>query len=136
MSTCETEYVAAATATCQAVWLGGLLGELTGVEAHPPALMVDNQPAIVLTKNPVLHVRSKHIDVKFHFLRDCVDGGQIVIEFVETGRQLADVLTKPLDRLWFTELKKMIGMVEVLGLAAGLEKELLSNLMLPCVNAW
>ena len=48
--------------------------------------MVDNQPAIVLAKNPVLHYWSKHIDVKFHFLRDCVDGGQIVIEFVETGR--------------------------------------------------
>ena len=58
------------------------------------------QPAtIALAKNPVLHDRSKHIDVKFHFLRDCVDGGQIVIEFVETGRQLMDVITKPLGRL-------------------------------------
>ena len=82
--------------------------------------MVDNLSAIALAKNPYLHDRSKHIDVKFHFLRDCVDGGQIVIEFVETGRQLADVPTKPLGRLWFTKLKKMIGMVEVLGLAAGL----------------
>ena len=106
---------------CQVVWLYRLLGELTGVEVHPPVLMVDNQPAIVLTKNPVLHDRSKHIDVKFHFLRDCVDRGQIVIEFIETGRQLANVLTKPLGRLQFTELKKMIGMVEVLVLAAGLE---------------
>ena len=94
LSTCEAEYVAAATVTCQVVWLRWLLGELTGVEAQPPALMVDNQPAIALAKNPVLHDRSKHIDVKFHFLRDCVDGGQIVIEFVKTGRQLADVLTK------------------------------------------
>ena len=96
LSTCEAEYVAAATAACQVVWLRRLLGELTGMEAHPPALMVDNQTAIALAKNPVLHDRSKHIDVKFHFLRDCVDGGQIIIEFVETGGQLADVLTKPL----------------------------------------
>ena len=81
------------------MWLRRLLGELTGVEAHPLALMVDNQPSIVLAKNPVLYDRSKHIDVKVHFLSDCVDGGQIVIEFVETGRQLADVLTKPLGRL-------------------------------------
>ena len=99
LSTCEAEYVAAATAACQVVWLRRLLGELTGVEAHPPALMVDNQPAIALAKNPVLHDRSKHIDVKFHFLRDCVDLGQIVNKFVETGQQLADVLTKPLGRL-------------------------------------
>ena len=84
--------------------------------------MVDNQPAIALVKNPVLHDRRKHIAIKFHFLRDCVDGGQIVIELVKTRRQLADVLTKSLGRLRFTELKKMIGMVKVLGLAAELEK--------------
>ena len=124
LSTWEAEYVAAATAACQVVWLRRLLGELTSVEAHPPALMVDNQLALALTKNPILHDRSKHIDVKFHFLRDYVDGGQIVIEFVETGRQLVDVLTKPLGRLRFTELKKMIDMVEVVGLAAGLREEL------------
>ena len=110
LCTCEAEYVAAATAACQVVWLWRLLGELTGVEAHPPALMVDNQLAITLAKNPVLHGRSKHIDMKFQFLRDCVDGGQIVIEFVETARQLADVLTKPLGRLRLMELKEMIGM--------------------------
>ena len=86
LSTCDAEYVAAATAACQAIWPHRLLGELTDEEAHPPALMVDNQPAIALAKNPVLHDRSKHIDIKFHFLRDCIDGGQIVIEFVETGR--------------------------------------------------
>ena len=68
LSTCEAEYVAAATAACQAFWLRRLLGELTGEEAHPPALMVDNQPAIALAKNPVLHDQSKHIDIKFHFL--------------------------------------------------------------------
>ena len=75
--------------------------------------MLDNQPAIALAKNPFLHDRSKHIDIKFHFLRDCVDGGQIVIEFVETGRQLADIVTKSLRRLRFMELRKMIGMDEV-----------------------
>ena len=93
------------------------------MEAHPPALMVDNQPTIVLAKNSVLYDRSKHIDVKFHFLWDCVDRGQIVIEFVETGQQLADILTKPLGRLRFTELKKMIGIVEV-GLPVGFREEL------------
>ena len=96
--------------------------------------MMDNQPAIVLTKNPVLYDRSKHINVKFHFLRNCVDGGQIVIEFVETGRQLVDVLTKPLGRLRLTELKEMIGMEGVQGIAVGLREELLDNVLFPCVN--
>ena len=90
-----------------------LLAELTNEEAHPPTLMVDNPPAIALTKNPVLHDRSKHIDIKFHFLQDCINGGHIVIEFVETDRQLADILTKSLGRLRFMELRKMIGMDEV-----------------------
>jgi len=83
LSTCEAEYVAAATAACQAVWLRRLLGKLTGVEAHPPALMVDNLPAIALAKNPILHDRSKHIAIKFYFRRDYVDGGQIIIEFIK-----------------------------------------------------
>ena len=113
LSTCEAEYVAVATAACQAVWLRWLLGELTGEEAHLPALMVDNQPTLALAKNPVLHDRSKRIDIKFHFLRDCIDGGQIVIEFVETSRQLVEILTKSLGRLRFMELRKMIGMDEV-----------------------
>ena len=51
-----------------------------------PVLMVDNKSAIALAKNPVLHDRSKHIDTKFHFICDCVDGGQIKLEYVETAR--------------------------------------------------
>ena len=112
LSTCEAGYVAAATVACQLVWMRRLLGELTGIEARPPVLKVDNQPAIALAKNPVLYDRSKHIDVKFHFLRDCVEG-QIVIEFVETGQQLADIFTKSVGRLRFLELRSKIGMVEV-----------------------
>jgi len=85
--------------------------------------MVDNQPAIALAKNPVLHDRSKHIDMKFHFLRDCVDRGQIIIEFIETGWQLMDVLTKPLGCLRLTELKENIGMDGVHRLAIGLRED-------------
>ena len=113
LSTCEAEYVAVATAACQLVWMRRLRGELTGIEPRPPALKVDNQPAIALAKNPVLHDRSKNIDVKFHFLRDCVEERQIVIEFVETGRQLADIFTKSVGRLRFLELRSKIGMEEV-----------------------
>jgi len=99
VSTCEAKYIAAATACCQGVWLGRLLAELTGEEARAPVLMVDNQSAIALAKNPVHHDRSKHIDTKYHFIRDCVDGGQIKLEYVETARQLGDILTKPLGRV-------------------------------------
>jgi hypothetical protein len=112
LSTCEAEYVAAATGACKGVWLRRLLEEITGGEEATPALKVDNQPAIVLAKNPVLHDKSKHIDMKFHFLRSCVDEGKIVIEFVDTSRQLTDILTKSFGRLRFSEMK-MIGMVDI-----------------------
>ena len=75
--------------------------------------MVDNQPAIALAKNPVIHDWSKHIDIKFHFLQDCIDGGQIILEFVKTGQQLTDIITKPLGRLQFLELKNEISMVDL-----------------------
>ncbi|XP_039803640.1 secreted RxLR effector protein 161-like [Panicum virgatum] len=87
--------------------------ELTGEEARAPVLMVDNQSAITLAKNPVHHDRSKHIDTKFHFTRDCVDGGQIKLEHVETARQLGDILTKPLGRVRLTELRTKIGVEEI-----------------------
>jgi len=75
LSTCEAEYIVAATACCQGVWLSRLLQEVIKEKPCTPALMVDNKSAIALAKNPVLHDRSKHIDTKFHFIRDCVDGG-------------------------------------------------------------
>ncbi|CAN6308401.1 unnamed protein product, partial [Urochloa humidicola] len=104
---------AAATACCQGVWLGRLLEELTGDEVQAPVLMVDNQSAIALAKNPVHHDRSKHIDTKFHFIRDCVDGGQIKLQYVETARQLGDILTKPLGRLRHQELRIKIGVEDI-----------------------
>ena len=113
LSTCEAEYIAAAAACCQGVWLGRLLAELTGEEARAPVLMADNQSAIALAKNPVHHDRSKHIDTKFHYIRDCVDGGQIKLEHVETARQLGDILTKPLGRVRLTELRTKIGVEEI-----------------------
>ena len=90
-------------------------------------LKMDSQSAVALIKNPIFHDRSKHIDIKYHFLRDCVDGGQIVLEFVETGRQLADILT---ESLWSSSVlgaegEDWHGGTQSQGLgAAGLGKEL------------
>jgi len=70
---------------------------------------VDNQSAIALSRNPVFHDRSKHIDVRYHFIRECVDEGGIVLSYTETEQQLADVLTKALGRVHFQKLRDMIG---------------------------
>lgn len=112
LSSCEAEYVAASTAACQAVWLAGLLQEIMGTLVTPPRLKVDNKSAIALTKNPVHHDRSKHIQTRFHFIRECVETGKIDIEFASSAEQLADILTKPLARVRFQELRELIGVVE------------------------
>lgn len=84
LSTCEAEYVAATGAACQGIWLKRLLGRDGGITE----LRVDNKSAIALARNPVFHDRSKHIQIRYHFIRQCVENGDIDIQFVRTDGQL------------------------------------------------
>ncbi|KAK8445827.1 hypothetical protein SEVIR_9G391750v4 [Setaria viridis] len=113
LSSCEAEYIATTGATCQGVWLSHLLAELTAKELAIVKLKVDNMSAIALSKNPVHHDRSKHIDVKFHYIRECIDRGIGEVDHVETAEQLADVLTKALGRVKFVEMKNKLGVGSV-----------------------
>lgn len=113
LSSCEAEYIAAATAACQGMWLSRLLGDLTGAKPKRVKLMVDNKSAIALCKNPVHHDRSKHINTRYHFIRECVEDGKIDVEHVSTDDQLADIFTKALGRVKFLELRAKIGLVLV-----------------------
>uniref|UniRef100_A0ACD5Y6T1 Uncharacterized protein n=1 Tax=Avena sativa TaxID=4498 RepID=A0ACD5Y6T1_AVESA len=96
LSSCEAEYIAATTAACQGIWLGRLLADLTGSEFEQITLNIDNQSAISLCKNPVFHERSKHIETRYHFIREKVEEGVVAVEYIGTNDQLADILTKPL----------------------------------------
>ncbi|WVZ81518.1 hypothetical protein U9M48_028885 [Paspalum notatum var. saurae] len=113
LSSCEAEFIAGAAAACQATWLGRLVEDVTGKKASPPRLKMDNMAAIALSKNPVLHDQSKHIDTKFHFIRECVDRGDINVEFVGTKEQLVDILTKPLGKTLFQELPERMGVIKL-----------------------
>ncbi|XP_031287932.1 secreted RxLR effector protein 161-like [Pistacia vera] len=77
LSSTEAEFVAATAYACQAIWLKKILKELHFKEDGPTQIYCDNSSAIKLSKNPVLHSRSKHIDVKYHFLRDLTNDGVI-----------------------------------------------------------
>jgi hypothetical protein len=116
LSSCEEEYIAAAAVVCQGVWLARLLTDMIGTESGAPELLVDNQSAITLSKNPVFHERSKHIDVRYHYIRECVDEGKIIIGYTATEEQLANILTKALRRVRFLELRDSIGVKAVGGL--------------------
>nr|GEZ62266.1 zinc finger, CCHC-type [Tanacetum cinerariifolium] len=82
LSSCESEFMAATGAACQALWLKRLLSELTGWEEKRITLKVDNISAIALVRNPVFHGRSKHIDICYHFIREYVENGHINVEHV------------------------------------------------------
>ena len=112
LSSCEAEYIAATTASCQGVWLA-LLAELKNEDVKPFTLRIDNQSAIALIKNPVFHERSKHIDTRYHYIRECVEDGKLQVEAIGTGEQLADILTKPLGWTKFIEQRSKLGVVEV-----------------------
>nr|GEZ19457.1 zinc finger, CCHC-type [Tanacetum cinerariifolium] len=113
LSSCESKFMAATGAACQALWLKRLLSELTGWKEERITLKVDNVSAIALVRNPVFHGRSKHIDICYHFIRECVENGHINVEHVSGELQRADILTKALPRLKFVTMRQMLGVQDL-----------------------
>ena len=98
-SSTEAEYMALYSATQEAVWLRLLLSELGCTLETATKIYEDNQGCIALAKNPVFHARTKHIDIKYHFLREKVEEGVIELEYMPTDKMVADGLTKSLGRI-------------------------------------
>ena len=117
LSTAEAEYIAASTASREAVWLRKLLAGIFDSELEPTVIHCDNQSCIKLTENPVFHDRSKHIEIKYHFIRDVVQRGAVKLQYIRTDEQVADILTKPLSRLKFVYFRDKLGIVENVSLA-------------------
>jgi len=105
LSTTEAKFIAAASTSSQAIWLRRLFDFLQNNQQQGPTLIYcDNMSTIKLSKNPVLHGKSKHIDVRFHFLRDLYKEGVIDLVFCKSEDQIADILTKPLKPVIFVKL--------------------------------
>ncbi|XP_017431953.2 uncharacterized mitochondrial protein AtMg00810-like [Vigna angularis] len=113
LSSCEAEYIAACEATCQATWLRSLIeGLKIELSEKRVRLMVDNKSAINLAKHPTSHGRSKHIETRFHYIREQVSNERLEIVDCRSEDQLADILTKALKGEHFLKLRKQIGMVQ------------------------
>jgi len=97
----------------QAIWLARLLGDLLGRDAEAVELRVDSKSALALAKNPVFNERTKHIRVKYHFIRGCLEDGSVKANYIRTQDQLADFLTKSLGRVKFQKLQSRIGMIRI-----------------------
>jgi hypothetical protein len=107
-SSTEAEYRSVAHTAAEVRWLTHLLGEL-GVTTPTPTLLCDNIGATYLCANPVFHSRMKHIALDYHFVRQLVQSGQIKVSHISTNDQLADILTKPLSRTRFTQIRDKMG---------------------------
>ncbi|GJX73199.1 retrovirus-related pol polyprotein from transposon TNT 1-94 [Tanacetum coccineum] len=111
ISTTEAEYVSARKACQQALWMKQALVDYD-VKLNDVPILCNNKGAIVLSKNPVLHSRAKHIEIRHHFLRDNVQKGNISIEKVSSEDNIADILTKPLKREPFNLFRLGLGLME------------------------
>lgn len=98
-------------ATKEALWLQRLLQFLRAIEeSKPVTIFEDNNSALSLAQNSKDHSRSKHIDIRYHFVREQAEAGNIDLQYCPTEEMIADVLTKSLPRLKFVEFVKMMGL--------------------------
>jgi hypothetical protein len=98
LSSAEAEYMAVSSAVQEGVHLRQLLGDLGYRLDEPTTIYEDNMGCIALSNNPVFHKRTKHIDIRYHFVRERVESGVIEIKYLPTNQQLADIFTKPLSK--------------------------------------
>lgn len=101
--------MAMSDAAKEALWLKSVMADLGG-EEESLRLYFDNQGAGCLSEGEGLHRRTKHIDVRHHFIKDCISSGKIDIKYVPTAQMLADILTKPLGRVKHQAAVKMLGL--------------------------
>ncbi|XP_073525528.1 uncharacterized protein [Phyllobates terribilis] len=112
LSTTEAEYIAAAQCCAQVLWIKQQLVDY-GITLDTISIFCDNTSAICVSKNPVHHTRTKHIDVRHHFLRDLVERKNIELIHVSSEGQLADIFTKALNHQVFLNLRVQLGLIRL-----------------------
>jgi hypothetical protein len=111
LSTAEAEYIVAGHCCAQLLWMRQTLRDY-GYKLSKVPLLCDNESAVRMADNPVEHSRTKHIDIRYHFLRDHQQRGDIEIAYVSTKEQLADIFTKPLDEKTFSKLRNKLNILD------------------------
>nr|GEZ23544.1 copia protein [Tanacetum cinerariifolium] len=104
MSSAEAEYIATARCCVNILWMKSQLSDYD-IHYKMVPIFYDNTSSIAISNNPILHSRTKHIDIRYHFMRDHILKGDTELHFIPTEYQLADIFTKPLDEPTFTRLK-------------------------------
>jgi hypothetical protein len=110
LSTAEAEYIALSSAAQEVVWMRELSADLRNPQSQPTLIWEDNQSAISIAKNPQFHGRTKHFNIKYHFIREQVSNGKICLQYYPTEDMLADLLTKGIGPEKFERLRRLCGM--------------------------
>ena len=110
LSSCEAEYVAMTSAIQEAKFLKMLMLDMNFDHVQPVKLFADNQGTIALAKNPVHHQRTKHIDIRYHFIREEINNKLVDVQFISTHGNLADVFTKAISKNKCREVCKQFGL--------------------------
>ena len=97
-------------ATQEAIWLKTILSELK-VSLQQVTMCNDNMSSMQIIKNPTSHHRAKHIDVRFHFIRDHYENGNISLQYIESAQLCADFLTKGVNQVKHTQCMKQLNLV-------------------------
>jgi hypothetical protein len=111
LSTTEAEYIPAGHYCAQLLWMRQTLRDY-GYKLSKVPLLYDNESAIRMADNPVEYSRTKHIDIRYHFLRDHQQRGDIEIAYVNTKNQLVDIFTNPLDEKTFSKLRNDLNILD------------------------
>ena len=110
MSTTKKEHISAASCCAQILWMNQTLMDFGMSYDHVP-IKCDNTSVINLSKNPILHSRAKHKDIRHHFLRDHMQKGDIILEFVCINDQLDNIYTKPLSGERFYTIRRELNVI-------------------------
>jgi hypothetical protein len=108
LSSAEAEYMAASAAVQEATYLRQLLMDFGYPQSTATKIYEDNQGCIALARNPVLHKRTKHIEIRYHFIREKIESGEINLIYIPTQKQQADILTKGLHKPQFEYLRTVV----------------------------
>jgi hypothetical protein len=110
LSSTEAEYIAQTHAAKEALYLRTLIGEIREKFKNPVTINCDNQGAIALSKDNKFHARTKHIDIRYHFIRESVGDGKIQVNYIPTDENPSDIFTKPLAKAKFRRFSEMLGL--------------------------
>jgi len=115
LSTAESEYVALCLASQEAVWLRRLVSELcdNSVICEPIVIFEDNQSTISISKNYIITNKIKHVDIKLHFIKELIGRKELIVKYCPTNLMIADIFTKPLEKIKFVKFRKLLGITEL-----------------------